>query len=197
VAQTTTTVEAGILDPVCWYCLQHSGTPLAASQAARELGLGEDVFGAHLAALVRARFVTLVPPLPGAAGDHAPLLYAGDTGLVTLARTGWPPPDYLGRLWCQVILEHLLAQDPGRGLWYWRDAGGGSVDFVVARDDGGCDAIVCAWDASNADEAGLSTLRAQHPGGDSCLVTPHAGAHGTSRGPELGHVIPLGGQGVW
>jgi hypothetical protein len=81
----------------------------------------------------------------------------------------------MGPLWEHVVLEHLQAHFPDLPVRYWRDKSGREVDFVLAHNRDGVDAIECKWSAEAFDSTALDSFRKAYPSGRNFLVTPASG----------------------
>ena len=158
------------------YLLKQSGGVLEITRTASALGISRPTVEGYLRALEATHAMTLVRPFSGGGQKEivkAPKVYGFDTGFVSFCR-GWDPlrPEDYGVLWEHVVLEYLQAHAWNSQIYYWRDASGREVDFVLPRKRDAVDAVECKWDPGNFDSAALKAFRSYYPDGKNFLLSP-------------------------
>jgi predicted AAA+ superfamily ATPase len=174
------------------YLLKQSGGLLEVARTAGALGISRPTVESHLRALEATHAITVLRPFHGGGQKElvkTPKVYAFDTGFVSFAR-GWDPlrPEDYGILWEHVVLEYLQAHAHEWRLYYWRDATGREIDFVLPRSRDRIDAIECKWDPSHMDPAALRTFRSYYPRGVRHCPPRHPGIPQAGRGAGAFHL---------
>lgn len=158
------------------YLMKQSGGLLETAKAAGALSISRATLSAHLRAMEITHAVTVLRPFHGGGRRELvkrPKIYGFDTGFVSFFK-GWDPlraEDY-GILWEHLVLEWLQARRPDSSLFYWRDASGREVDFVIAAGRDKTHAVECKWDPGAFDSSALTAFRGAYPGGSNFLVCP-------------------------
>lgn len=158
------------------YLMKQSGGQLEISKASGALGISRGTVVTHLRAMELTHAITVLRPFHGGGRRELvkmPKVFGFDTGFVSFFK-GWDPlraADY-GILWEHLVLEWLQAKRPDRPLFYWRDASGREVDFVIPGNRDLVDAVECKWDPGAFDGAGLAAFRELYPSGANFLVCP-------------------------
>jgi predicted AAA+ superfamily ATPase len=157
--------------------LRQNGGLLEVSHLADVCRLSRATIGNYLDVLHVTHLVHLLRPFHGGGKQELvrqQKLYGFDTGFVAHA-LGWGElrAEDCGRLWENLVLDHLLAQ-PGTPLVrYWRDKQQREVDFVVPRNREACDAIECKWSPERFDSGNLRVFRESYHQGRNYVVSPN------------------------
>ena len=163
------------------YLMRQSGGQLDISKAAGALGISRGTISSHLRAMELTHAITVLRPFHGGGRRELvkmPKVFGFDTGFVSFFK-GWDPlrtADY-GILWEHLVLEWLQARRPDSPLFYWRDASGREVDFVIPGNGDLVDAVECKWDPAAFDGRGLAAFRDSYPSGTNFLVCPSVGPY--------------------
>ena len=158
------------------YLIKQSGGILEITKVAGALGISRATIASHLRAMEITHAITVLRPFHGGGRRELvkmPKIYGFDTGFVSFFK-GWDPlrsEDY-GYLWEHLVLEWLQAIRPDGRIFFWRDASGREVDFVIPRNRNRLDAVECKWDPAQFDPAGLAAFRGFYPNGSNLLVCP-------------------------
>lgn len=158
------------------YLIKQSGGLLEKNRAANALSISRPTLESYLNALQIMHAVTLLRPFYGRGQKEIvkmPKCYAFDTGFVSFCR-GWSPlrmEDY-GILWEHFVLEFLQAHRWNHSIYYWRDAVGREIDFVIPRNRDEIDVIECKWDPKQFEVNSLKVFRSYYPKGKNYIVSP-------------------------
>lgn len=106
----------------------------------------------------------------------APKVYGFDTGFVC-AHRGWSTlrSEDRGILWEHLVLNELIATQPGIGLRYWRDKAGHELDFVIVRRGRPPLGIECKWSAADFDPGNAQVFARAYPNAEIVVVTAETG----------------------
>lgn len=156
--------------------IRQSGGMSTVTSLAKEVGAARATIMSWMEALRVTHLLHDVPPYHGGKRGELlkqPKLYAFDTGFVA-HENGWDSlrPDDCGRLWENLVLEHLLAQGLPKQVHHWRQDRH-EVDFIVPGPRGSADAIECKWSPDRFDPTGMRAFRALHPAGRNFVVSPN------------------------
>ena len=154
---------------------RQSGGMATITSLAKECGATRPTVMSWMEAMRTTHLIHEVPPFHGGKRGELirqPRIYAFDTGFVA-HENGWDRlrPDDCGRLWENLVLEHLLSREPRRVVHFWRQ-GTHEVDFVLPGSRGVADAIECKWSPDRFDPRNLRAFRSLHPHGRNLLVCP-------------------------
>ncbi|HNT98241.1 MAG TPA: AAA family ATPase [Elusimicrobiales bacterium] len=158
------------------YLMRQSGGIFESSKAASALGVSRPTIDNHLAAMTITGAMTVLRPFFGGGRKElvkAPKVYAFDTGFVSFF-SGWEPlrASDNGTLWEHLALEYLAALNPDRDIFYWRDAAGRELDFVIPRERDEVDVFECKWSPDEFSPGALKVFRAAYPKGGNFLFCP-------------------------
>ncbi|MCC7519384.1 MAG: ATP-binding protein [Verrucomicrobiae bacterium] len=157
--------------------LRQNGGLLEVSHLADVCRLSRATIGNYLDVLQVTHLVHLLRPFHGGGKQELvrqQKLYGFDTGFVAHA-LGWGElrVEDCGRLWENLVLDHLLAQPGAPVVRYWRDKQQREIDFVVPQNREACDAIECKWSPERFDPGNLNVFREIYPQGRNYVVSPH------------------------
>lgn len=158
------------------YLMRQSGGQLEITRISAALGLSRPTISAHIQAMEITHALSVLRPFHGSGKREltkASKAYGFDTGFVSFFK-GWDPlrQEDLGHLWENLVLEWLEAQFPEDRIFYWRDASGREVDFVIPKNRGRVDALECKWNPEHFDPRGLAFFRELYPRGSNFLICP-------------------------
>lgn len=155
--------------------VRQSGGMATVVSLAKECGVSRPTVMSWMEALRVTHLIHEVAPYHGGGRGELlkqPKIYAFDTGFVA-HENGWDSlrADDCGRLWENIVLEHILSLDLARPVFHWRKAIR-EVDFIVPGPRGTADAIECKWTPDRFEPSGIRAFRAIHPHGRNFLVSP-------------------------
>jgi predicted AAA+ superfamily ATPase len=150
-------------------CATRSGQLLNLTDLARDVGIAATTARDWIAVLAASSQLVLLEPWFGNVGKRmikAPKLYLRDTGLLcfllgidsaaTLERSS-----LLGAVWETFVLGQILrakaTSGSAAGVFFWRDAHGTEVDFVLER-DGRIRLIEAKWTETGVPDRALAPL---------------------------------------
>lgn len=156
--------------------IRQSGGMGTVTALAKECGAARATIMSWMEALRVTHLIHEVPPFHGGKRGELlkqPKIYAFDTGFVA-HENGWDSlrPEDCGRLWENLVLEHLLAQGLPKPVHHWRQDRH-EVDFIVPGTRGSADAIECKWSPDRFEPSGMLAFRALHPTGRNFVVSPN------------------------
>jgi predicted AAA+ superfamily ATPase len=155
--------------------IRQSGGMATVTSLAKECGVSRPTVTAWMESMRVTHLIHEITPFHGNARRELlkqPKVYAFDTGFVA-HENGWDTlrPDECGRLWENVVLEHLLSRGLPRPVRFWRKDRH-EVDFILPGTRGAADALECKWSPDRFDPEGIRAFRALHPVGRNYLVCP-------------------------
>jgi predicted AAA+ superfamily ATPase len=155
--------------------IRQSGGMATVSTLAKECGVSRPTVMSWMESMRVTHLIHEVAPFHGGRRGELlkqPKVYAFDTGFVA-HENGWDTlrPDECGRLWENLVLEHLLSRGMPGPVRFWRQ-GRHEVDFVLPGVRGAADAIECKWSPDRFDPEGMHAFRALHPRGRNYLACP-------------------------
>ncbi|MCK5809223.1 ATP-binding protein [bacterium] len=123
-----------------------SGSLLNISELAKDVAVAPNTVKSWISVLEASGIITLLPPFSGNIGKRlikAPKIYLSDTGLLTHLLHIQPDqnlsdfPAY-GHMWENFVMSELkktIVEQPGNGLFYYRDSNGVEIDFLIVRNN--------------------------------------------------------------
>lgn len=156
--------------------IRQSGGMSTVSALSKECGVSRPTIMSWMEALRVTHLIHEIAPYHGGARGELlkqPKIYGFDTGFVA-HENGWDSlrPEDCGKLWENVVLEHLLSLGLSRPVRHWRQ-GRHEVDFIVPGPHGVADAIECKWTPDRFAPDGIRAFRALHPHGRNFVVSPN------------------------